>query len=181
MSEQNSLYAKVHIDKEQLNKFLNAKITPITNIDKWMQWLKNMEYSGSIGQKDIESLTFYNCITNQDFFDIYFAATRIFPFQEYNTARKYWEVSILYFSENVFDYIRLMHIISTMAAYKSETVDFAIIYPFMWIENAKPQIQLIFDKHSITVNKEFKNELMDVAENHLTERRKILEEKYNNN
>ena len=174
MSEPSSVYAKIHISKANLKNYLNAQIKPLNDFNNWLMWINKQEYSGKITIEDVKSQHFWHCKTNQEYFDIYLSEDFTSSYFDYDERQELLIISILQFSQNMFDYIKMIHIIGSISSFKSsENTDFLMIYDFLWFEDAKPTYYLEIKKDKSNIVYTIGNELIIEATNYLEKRREI--------
>ena len=177
MSEQSSLYARINIRKEDLAAYLKSSIKPITQYSEWLEWSSKIEFYGEISKEDLLAEQFLNLKTTQEYLNMYLSEKFVFNLFDYNEEKEQLVISILQFSENVMDCIRMMHVIGGIVNYKNtDTTDFAIFYDFMW--ELEPTNYLEIVKGEGRIRYEIPDVLILEANNYLSERREIASRQY---
>lgn len=132
MSEQNSLFAKIHITKSNFDAFLKAKpITPELDND-WVEWWNTRVMYGKadLQQKDLYC---YEKLSNESIINGWKEEKESVTFSDYDSEKEIWHFGIIMFSENYYEMIAGFAFLKSVAGFKNENKeDFAIVYNYFW-------------------------------------------------
>ncbi|MDO5510013.1 MAG: hypothetical protein Q4F57_04905 [Weeksellaceae bacterium] len=133
MSEPNSLFAKIHITKENFDNFLKASPTTPKLDENWLQWWDSREMHDS-AQLEEKNLIAYPESTNEAIIEWWKGDRYSFTFSDYDLENEIWNFGIYMFSENYYEMIPGLAFLKSMAELKTKNEeDFAIVYNFHWI------------------------------------------------
>ena len=132
MSELNSLFAKMHITKDNFDAFVKAKPTQPKLDDNWLEWWNSKEmYNKSELQE--KNLYCYEEPTNELIINGWIEAKETLTFSEYNLEKEIWHFGIIMFSENYLEMIPGLAFLKSIDEFKNEDVnDFTIVYNHFW-------------------------------------------------
>lgn len=132
MSELNSLFAKIHISKENFNAFMNAKPTEPKLDNNWLAWWDSKEmYSKTELQEG--SVYCYQDPSNEVLINGWKETKQTYTFSDYDLKNEIWHFGIIMFSENYSEMIPGLAFIKSDAEFKQENEsDFAIVYSYFW-------------------------------------------------
>lgn len=132
MSELNSLFAQIHITKNNFETFLKAKPTEPKLDENWVQWWnsKEMYNKSELQEKDMRC---YEEPTNELIINGWIEAKESLTFSDYDAKNEIWHFGIIMFSENYFEMIPGLAFLKSVAEFKNEnTGDFSIVYNYFW-------------------------------------------------
>lgn len=132
MSEPNSLFAKIHITKNNFENFLKAKPREPKFNGNWSEWWnsKVMYNRVDLQEKDIYC---YKDSTNEAIINGWKGAKHSLTFSDYDLESEIWNFGIIMFSENYLEMIPGLAFIKSVDEFKTEnSEDFAIIYSHFW-------------------------------------------------
>lgn len=135
MSEPNSLFVKVHITKDNFDKFLKSKpTTPKLNND-WIEWWNSRKMYGKTELQE-KDLYCYEDLTNESIINDWINIKETLSFSDYDVENEIWHFGIILFSENYGNMIPGLAFIKSVSEFKTECEeDFAIVYNFFWGED----------------------------------------------
>lgn len=144
MSEPSSLFARIHLSKENLASFLAAPPkAPVLN-DNWINWWNSRRmYSPSpLGENDVFA---YQATSNKQILDFWVEDPGSGTIYEYDESTQVLDLGILMFSENFSEMIPMLAFILSLEDYKDDNKDdFAIVYPYFW-GDTDVQVFITFD------------------------------------
>lgn len=132
MSELNSLYAKIHIKKENFDAFLHAKPTQSILDKNWVEWWNSR---GMYGNNELtqDHLNTSPLPTNGDIINDWKDYEQSLTFSDYDIENEMWHFSIILFSENYGEMLSMLSFIKSVSEFKEENEnDFAIVYDYFW-------------------------------------------------
>lgn len=132
MSEHNSLFAKIHISKEDFKTFLLAKPTTPSISSNWLDWWnsKPMYKRKPLEASDLKA---YELPSNLSVIQSWIDVTESVTFSDYDMEQEVWNFGIVMFSENYLEMIPMfafLHGIQHLA--KPNSNNFAIVYNYFW-------------------------------------------------
>lgn len=132
MSEPNSLFAKIHISKDNFEKFLTSKPQKPKLDNDWLQWWDSKEMYGKSDLQE-KNIFCYEDATNAEIIEGWKEAKESLTFSDYDVENEIWYFGIIMFSENYFEMIPGLAFIKSVSEFKTENKDdFAIIYSYFW-------------------------------------------------
>ena len=135
MSEPNSLFAKIHITKDNFDTFLNSKpMTPKLD-NNWLEWWDSKEMYGKTELQE-KNMYCYEDANNGEIINGWKEARESLTFSDYDAENEIWHFGIIMFSENYLEMIPGLAFIKSVSEFKNENKeDFAIIYSYFWGDN----------------------------------------------
>ncbi len=130
MSEPNSFFAKIHITKDNFDKFLKAEPeTPEFNND-WVEWWNSKEMHDKTDLQE-NNLYCYDDPNNETIINGWKDAKQSLTFSDYDIENEIWHFGIIMFSENYNEMIPALAFIKSVSEFKKENKeDFAIVYDY---------------------------------------------------
>ena len=133
MSEPNSLFAKIHITKDNFDNFqkTNPKTPKLDN--DWLDWWNSKEMYGKTELKEVYT---YDDPTNESIINGWKDAKHSLTFSDYDLENEIWHFGIITFSEHYTEMIPGLAFIKSVAEFKTENKeDFAVVYNYFWGDN----------------------------------------------
>ncbi|MBZ4037275.1 hypothetical protein K6T82_21120 [Flavobacterium sp. 17A] len=135
MSELSSLYCKVKISKNQLEKFLNSHPEKPELNQNWLNWWDSRNMYSKM-ELTPELLRSYNDKTNKEIIDGWIKYPQAMAFSDYDEATEEWNWGMLFFSENFVEMLPMFAFIISLENYINESLENqAIVFPFFWGDN----------------------------------------------
>lgn len=133
MSAPNSLFAKIHITKDNFDNFQKSKPkTPKLDND-WLDWWNSRKMCSKIELIEVYA---YNDPTIESIINGWKNAKLSLTFSDYDLDNEVWHFGIIMFSENYDEMIPALAFINSVAEFKNENAeDFVIVYNFFWSGN----------------------------------------------
>ncbi len=136
MSEPSSLYAKIHITKENLEKFMNSFPTQPPRYKDWQSWFntKKMYGDGIIDEKELQQMNFPStAIVKKIIEETQSDELPGFTPSEYDEEKGIWHLLIPFFRENYFEMIPILSLLRGVQQFKEKNEeDFIIVYSHFW-------------------------------------------------
>ena len=130
MSEPNSLFAKIHITKDNFDNFQKSKpMTPKLD-NNWLEWWNSKEMYNKTDLQE-KNLYCYDEPTNDSIINGWKEAKHSLTFSDYDLENEIWHFGIIMFSQNYTEMIPGLAFIKSIAEFKNENKeDFAIVYNY---------------------------------------------------
>jgi len=135
MSEPNSLFAKIHITKDNFDAFLKTQPAHPKLHTNWLEWWNSKKMYGKtdLQEKDIYC---YDKLTNASIIQAWIETKESLTFSDYDNENGIWYFGIIMFAENYFDMIPGLAFVKSVSEFKDTNEDdFAIIYSYFWGSN----------------------------------------------
>ena len=174
MSELNSFFLRVSIDKAQLDEFLQAKPSTFVVTDNWRDWWDSREmYGDSSIDDEIGALPLPSY---EEFVKAWTTDEEAFAFSEFNADANTWDFGIILCSENYDDILPLIAFCANLAPHTRPSADnFAIIYPYFWGDS---ELMLYLTFEDGKAEPSLANEVDEVEQEHLDCAEERLHEKW---
>lgn len=163
MSEPSSLFAKIKIRRDKLNKFLSAPPAQFADLPGWNAWWDSREMYDKPKFNE-ELLEPYNAKTNRAALKNWQKDKEAGTSLEYDETSHTWYVSILMFSENYFEMIPMLGLLRSIAPYKEpDDTDFILVFSFLWYEAGEPNAYIRFQDNASVFSEKIKKQDMKLA------------------
>ena len=130
MSEPNSLFIKIKISQEQLEKFKQSR--PVASIlnNNWLNWWELREFND---KQSLTTISSYSTETNGELLEYFLEDIDMAAKEEYDAEKQLWYFYSLHFSENYLEIIPMISMIKDFAHYLDpESSGQAVLYDFLW-------------------------------------------------
>lgn len=132
MSELDSLFAKIHITKDNFDAFLKTKPTHPHIDNNWLEWWDSREMYSKTELKE-NNLYCYKESTNELIISGWIEAKKSMTFSEYDVENEIWYFGIIMFSENYFEMIPGLAFIKSIDKFLTKNKkNYAIVYDYFW-------------------------------------------------
>jgi hypothetical protein len=131
MSEPNSLFAKIHISKENYDAFLKSNPQSSTLDKNWLDWWESKEMYGKM-ELTQTYIYCYEDPTNEAIVNGWLNAKQSFTFSDYDAINEIWHFGIILFSENYLEMIPMLVFFKSLAPYIKNDDSFVVVYNFFW-------------------------------------------------
>jgi hypothetical protein len=130
MSELNSLYVRLKVKKENLERFFQEKPVVAEVDQNWTYWWESREmYSPSL----LSDIPVYPSATNRDVLDSLIKDPQTAGQEQQEKDQDIWSFSVVFFSENYFEILPMLAWLKSIAAYlEADDEGVALIYDFFW-------------------------------------------------
>ena len=129
MSEPASLYVRVAISRRAFEQFLTSPAAKPSDFDDWGAWLRARGYSSWVepGQIDAQAV---HSTAGMQLSSLYGASGAR---SGYDPATERWQLVVLDFSENVYEYAATLALLRGLAVFKDRPEPgFALIFGYFW-------------------------------------------------
>ncbi|PIF30127.1 hypothetical protein CLU81_0530 [Flavobacterium sp. 9] len=132
MAELSTLFAKIHITKDNFDNFLESKPRTPKLDNNWLTWWNSRTMSGKFDLQK-EDLHHYECTNNKSIIQGWKNYLQSLTFSDYDPDNEIWHFGIILFSENYREMIPMLAFIKSVAEFKTESIeDFATVYSYLW-------------------------------------------------
>ncbi len=132
MSEPNSLFAKIKINKNKFDEFLKSKPEKPILDNNWLEWWNSKEMYGKaeLTQTQVRN---YDEHTNEEIINGWKNEKQSLTFSDYDLENEIWHFGIIMFTENYFEMIPGLAFIKSISKFRdNNSDDFAIIYDYFF-------------------------------------------------
>ncbi|MCF6404874.1 hypothetical protein L3C95_18385 [Chitinophaga filiformis] len=130
MSQLNSLYVRLKISKDNLERFFQAKPIEAAVDQDWTAWWDSRDmYS----KEPLSKIYFYEKDTNRDILQITPNDARIGKDEQMEEGDEYWTFCVVFFSENYTESLAMFTWLRSIAPYmEADGEGVALLYDFFW-------------------------------------------------
>ena len=128
MSEPSSLYARVRLSPDALQRFMKAPIPPVARFQDW-------DVIGSHVRSFLDSVRYPGAASNEDWLKQLADRTEASAGWTYDEAKQEFLCHALRLDESVVEYVEVLNALRALSDFKDTPGDdYAVILPFFWTE-----------------------------------------------
>jgi len=130
MSQLNSLYVRISIQKDKFEQFLEAKPLAATVDEDWTSWWDSRDM---YGKKPLSEIHFYQKDANREVLATTANECRIGKDEQMEEGSEEWTFCVVFFSENYEESLAMLSWLRSIAPYMDPDGEgVALIYDFFW-------------------------------------------------
>ncbi len=128
MSEPSSLYARVRLSPDAMQRFLKAPIPPVSRFQDW-------DVIGSHVRSFLDSVRYPGAASNEDWLKQLADPTEAPAGWTYDEAKQEFLCHALRLDESVVEYVAVLNVLRALSDFKDTPGDdYAVIFPSFWTE-----------------------------------------------